>query len=126
MALIIDERARAAIARRRAGGREARLFLRVEPLPARGGFSHMLAVDWVPRRWLQRAPTARQVGDVTVYIDQRLARYTQWADVTLSAWRLGPLEWVVVARELLVLLEMEEWEHAHPPAARLVNGGCFM
>jgi hypothetical protein len=49
-------------------------------------------------------------------MDQRVARYTQWRDVWISAWRLGPIERMVVVDEPLVLLEMEAWERTHPAA----------
>jgi hypothetical protein len=116
MAVILDQQAREAIARRRARGRDTTLFLRLEVIPARGGWPHVLAVDWAPRRWPRRPLVERQVGDVTVVMGRRVARYTQWRDVTLSAWRLGPLERVVVVDELPVLLEMEAWERTHPAA----------
>jgi hypothetical protein len=56
----------------------------------------------------------KQVGDVAVAMDRRVARYTQWRDLTISARRLGPFENLVVVDELRVLLEMQAWEKAHP------------
>lgn len=117
MAIILDDQMRAAIVRRRARGRDATLLLRVEAIPARGGVPHFVAVTWAPRRWPRRTFVERQVEGVAVCMDQRLARYTRWRDVTISAWRLGPLEHLVVEEELLVLLEMEEWERTHPSVA---------
>jgi hypothetical protein len=112
MAIIVDECARAAIARRRAHGHDATLFLRREAYPVRGGI--VLEVGWAPRRWPRRALVVEQVGDVAVVVDRRVARYTQWRDLTISARRLGPFENLVVVDELRVLLEMQAWEQMHP------------
>jgi hypothetical protein len=48
MAIIIDERARAAIARRHARGQDATILLRVEVVPVRG-MHQMLSVGWAPQ-----------------------------------------------------------------------------
>jgi hypothetical protein len=112
MAIIIDECARAAIARRRARGRDATLFLRREAYPVRGGI--VLDVGWAPRRWPRRTLVMQQVGDVAVVVDRRVGRYTQWRDLTISARRLGPFEELVVVDALRVLLEMQAWEETHP------------
>lgn len=117
MALILDTHVHAALARRHARGRDTTMFLRVKAIPARGGFPHMIAIDWTPRRWPRGPLFERCIGDAVVVMDRRLARYTQWRDVTLSAWRWGPLERLVVVNELPVLLEMEEWERSHPALA---------
>lgn len=114
MAVFIDERAHAAVARRRAHGRDATLFLRREVYPVRGGI--VLDVGWAPRRWPRRALVVKQVGDVAVVVDRRVGRYTQWRDLTISARRLGPFEDLVVVDELRVLLEMQAWEQTHPGA----------
>jgi hypothetical protein len=58
----------------------------------------------------------QQVGDVAVVVDRRVARYTQWRDLTFSARRLGPFEVLVVVDELRVLVEMQAWEQTHPAA----------
>jgi hypothetical protein len=112
MAIFINERAQAAIAWRRAHGRDATLFLRREAYPVRGGI--VLDVGWAPRRWPRRALVGQQVGDVAVVVDRRIARYTQWRNLTISARRLGPFEELVVVDALRVLLEMQAWEQTHP------------
>jgi hypothetical protein len=112
MAIILDERARAAIRRRRARQQGDALLLRVETLPLRG-ITRVLAVDWAPRRLPRRPVVARRVGDAVVYVDARVARYTDWQDVTVSAWRLGPLDRPLVRDEPLALLQMERWERMH-------------
>src|SRR5919109_2399222 len=108
MGIVIDEPGQAAIVRRRAHGRDATLFLRREAYPVRGGIG--LDVGWVPRRWPRRALVVKHVGDVAVVVDKRVGRYTQWHDLTISAWRLGPFEHLVVVDALRVLLEMQAWE----------------
>jgi CheY-like chemotaxis protein len=112
----IDEKARAAIARRRALGQDATLFLRVERISGRGGpLGHSdLVVGWSPRQ-PDRALVVRLVGDVVVLMDRRVARYTNWHDMTVSAWRLGPFEWLMI--DPYVLPEMQEWESTHPVIA---------
>lgn len=117
MAVIIDEKARAAIARRRSRGRDATLFLRVETIsgvhrPALD--MSVLVVGWAPRKWTDRTLAVRPVGDAVVCVDRRTARYSSWHDVTISAWRLGPFDHLVVDPNLL--LEMQQWERTHPAA----------
>lgn len=114
MAIRLDTRARAAIARRCARGQDAALLLRLEALPARGVL-HVLSVNWLPRRRTRRPVVERRVGDVTIYVGARVARYTTWHDITISeAWHVGPLAHLVVVDEPRVLLEMQSWEQTHP------------
>lgn len=117
MAIILDERARAAVARRRTRGWDTTLFLRHEVLPV--GRGDTLAVGWAPRRWPRRQLEVRQAGDITVVVDRRVAEYTRRHDVTISAWRLGPFEVLLVDDASSVLLEMQEWERTHPDEERL-------
>ena len=116
MAILIDEKARAAIARRRAGGRDATLFLRLERFRGRGGplvsYPWDLVAGWAPRAWPESDLTVRSVGDVVVCVDTRVARYTHWHDVTISAWRVGPIDLLTV--DPYVVLEMQAWERTHP------------
>ena len=117
MAVIIDEKARAAIARRRSRGRDATLFLRVETIPTMygpAGGAPDLIVGWAPRHWPGRMLSVRPVGDAVVCLDRRIARYSTWHDVTISAWRLGPFDHLVVDPN--VLLEVQQWERTHPSA----------
>jgi hypothetical protein len=48
-----------------------------------------------------------------VVVDRRVAEYTRRHDVTISAWRLGPFEVLLVDDASSVLLEMQEWERTH-------------
>jgi hypothetical protein len=68
MAIILGERARAAVARRRTRGWDTTLFLRHEVLPV--GRGDTLAVGWAPRRWPRRQLEVRQAGDITVVVGQ--------------------------------------------------------
>lgn len=113
MALIIDEEARAALTRRRQRGRDAAIMVRVAAVPARGCTCQIVAT-WASQRDRQRAAAAQRVDDVTIHLGPRMARYARWHDVTISAWRLGPLTRLAVADEPLVLLELLEWEQLHP------------
>jgi hypothetical protein len=114
VAIIIDEKAHAAIARRRALGRNDTIFLRVERISGRGGpLGHLdLVVSWSPCHQADPALALRLVRDVVVLVDRRVARYTYWHDMTVSAWRLGPFEWLMI--DPYVLPEMQEWERTHP------------
>jgi hypothetical protein len=49
-----------------------------------------------------------------ICVDRRVTRYAAWHDVTISAWRLGPFDMLMV--DPTVLLEMQEWERTHPAA----------
>lgn len=113
MAIILDEQAREAVGRRRAQRDDGVLKVRLETIPARG-MIHTLTATWAARRRPQSRLVERQVGDVTLHLDPRLARYTTWHDLTISAWRLGPLEGLFVVEEPRVLLDVQEWERLHP------------
>lgn len=113
MAIILDEQAREAVAHRHAQSDDGALRVRLETIPARG-MIHTLTATWTARRQAQPGLVERQVGDVTLHLDPRLARYTTWHDLTISAWRLGPFEGLFVAEEPRVLLSLQEWERLHP------------
>jgi hypothetical protein len=117
MAVIIDDHVRAAIAQRRAAGRDSTLYLRVELLPSRGFPSRTLTVSWAPRYWPPRRLETREVNGQRVVMDRRAARYTLWHDLTITLWRLGPWTHLEVRDELSVLLDIEEWERIHPASA---------
>lgn len=53
---------------------------------------HMVAVDWDTHRNSMRTLVERRMGEDVVYVDECVARYAAWRDVTISAWRLGPLD----------------------------------
>ena len=71
-------------------------------------------MDWAHRHIDDLNLVRRQVGDVTVWMSRRIARYACWHTLTLTAWRFGPLASLGVVNEPMVLLEMEDWEQAHP------------
>jgi hypothetical protein len=114
VAIIIDDQARAAIAQRRAKGHDSTLFLRVEAMRAKGWLCRILTISWDGCRWSRRPLTAREVDDILVVMEPRIARYTQWRDVTITAWKLGPFTRLVVDDEPAVMLEMDAWEQTHP------------
>src|SRR5437588_10440952 len=101
MAIIIDERAHAAIARRR--GREAAIGFWIAAVPHPGPASEpeVLAIDWASRRRLQRTQglVRWEDGDNVLYVDARIMRYTQAHDLTVSAWRLGPFTHLVIPHD---------------------------
>jgi hypothetical protein len=114
LAVIIDKKAHAAIARRRGRGQDTTLYLRVEKVYGKGTFGGYsdLTVGWVPRPWPNRALTELPVGDVVLCMDSRVSRYTYWHDVTISAWRLGPFDLFTVDPNFL--FHMQAWERTHP------------
>jgi len=118
MAIILDGRARAAVARRRAHGRDAALFVHVERVRAGRRGLALLAVDWAPRQWPQCPLVAQQVGDVLVIMDGRIARYTRDHTLTVSAWLLGPLARVWVVGDVARMLDMVDWERRSGKAGR--------
>ncbi len=123
VALIIDQHARAAIEQRRARGRDTTLFLHVEYLHTRGWASRVLKVDWKASRPTYRPLDSRTVDDVCIVTEPRIARYIQWRDLTVTAWRLGPFTRLTVLDEPLALLEMCEWERTHPFSAQPAGAG---
>lgn len=113
MAIILDKQARVAVAHRRTRRDDSVLTVRLETIPARG-MIHTLTARWTARRRAQSGLVEQQVGDITLRLGPRLARYTTWHDLTISAWRLGPFEGLYVVEEPRVLLALQEWEHLHP------------
>ena len=110
MAVILDDRVRSAIARRRARGRAVAITLTVvKPrcMPA------MLSARWgEPRPW-QRSLAARDSErQVALYLGPRVARYTAEHDITITMPRLGPFARLMVVGETGVMLELEDWERA--------------
>jgi hypothetical protein len=115
VAIILDDKAREAIARRRAQGRDHTLYLRIERMPGTWGRAAGIAdlsVSWAPRRLPDRGLVVRSVGDTVICVDSRVARYAAWHDVTISAWRLGPFDRLMV--DPTVLFELQAWERTHP------------
>jgi hypothetical protein len=116
VAIVLDERAQAAITRRRARGKDARLVLRVERLSPKTGFPNVADIGWASRRRPARELVVCHVEDVEVHADRRLVRYAGWRDVVVSAWRLGPVERLVLADPYL-MLRVVDWEYARARAA---------
>ena len=120
MAIIVDDRARDVIADRLAHGRRATMELSVRKMPHGG---RILMAEWASDR---PRPGSRELhlGGVTLLADERVARFAQWHDITISGWRLGPFHQFTVEREPVVLLQMVAWERTHPGIARVrLNAG---
>ena len=111
MAILVDEHARSTIAHRRARGRDATMTLQVAAIPHGG---HALVANWGPPHRPGRPMAHQRLGDLDLYVDERIARYARWHDVTISGWHLGPFEYLTIVREPIVLLEMARWERTHP------------
>lgn len=128
MAIILDDSARDAVARRRARGKDATLSLRLDRSSLRAGVPWVMTVGWTSRRRAENGFVLRHTGDVQVRIDLRIARYAQWRDLIISGARLGPWRWPVVA-DPFAFEHMREWERSHPdgeapaPMARVGAGG---
>ena len=107
MAILLDKHARDVIARRQAAGRDATVVLKLSPVPHGG---RRLAADWGP---LPGDVRVRQnVDGVELVVDERIARYAYWRDVTISGWHLGPFDYLTVVGEPKVLLDMVRWERS--------------
>lgn len=113
MAIILDESALDVIARRRARGKDATLYLRLERGSLRAGVPWILAVGWAPRYRPDRTLVSQLAANAEIHVEPRVARYTQSRDLTVSAARLGPWEWLVVA-DPFAFERMWEWEWTHP------------
>lgn len=109
MSILIDERARHAIERRRAAGKPAAVDLHVTPVP-RGGFT--LSVGWGRTDRNQGMLSERQAG-TELRADPRIRRYARWQNIVISAQRLGPFE-ALVLDDPLTLLRIRRWEKTHP------------
>jgi hypothetical protein len=109
---VLDDRARSAIARRHAHGLDPRILLYVERLRGRAGAlagnPEVMTVGWVPRHWPLRPLVARTVGEGTVIMETRVARYAQEHDLTISAWHLGRNDHLSIDPK--AILAMQEWE----------------
>ena len=87
------------------------MTLRVTAIPHGG---HALVADWGPPHGTGRPLAHQRLGELELNVDERIARYARWHDVTISGWHIGPFEYLTVVREPIVLLEMVRWERAHP------------
>lgn len=88
-------------------------MLHVASVPVRGLY-RVLTVGWSPRHG------PRLDGPLVLYVDEQVALYTQWRDVTISARRLGPIDQLVVADAPLVQAQMEAWVRVHPGSGHML------
>jgi hypothetical protein len=116
VAIGFDERAQAAIMRRRARGKDVRLFLKLHPGSLHAGVPWFLTVGWAPRHWSDHTAVVQREGDVDLYMDPFIAGYTRSRDLTISSRRVGPWEWLMVA-EPIPWDDMREWEQTRPEDA---------
>jgi hypothetical protein len=109
--IVVDERARAAVNRRRSRGKDARLVLRVQRLSPKTGFPDAAVIGWTR---VEPPPELVEwhARDVKFFVEPRLARYAEVRDLVISAWRIGPWERIVLADPYL-MLRVAEWEYTH-------------
>jgi hypothetical protein len=119
MTLQLDERALKAVVRRRGRGREAGIVLRVEHASLHAGAPPVLAVHWTTARRVEAALLLLDLDDVAVWVEERVARYTEARDVTISATRLGPFEWLRLD-DPFAMEHLEEWEQRHGTVSKAV------
>ena len=110
MAIVFDERARRLIERRRAAGKDDRIYVRLERGSLRAYVPWIVRAGWMPRR-LDPAGLIGHAGAVEVYMDARIARYTEEHDLILSAARLARWQWLMVA-DPFAYEELHAWEAA--------------
>ena len=122
MAILLDDLAQAALARRRARHRDETLVLYVATVPFPGPESdpEVLDICWASSRRarLKRDLILYLVGDHVLLIDRRIARYVADHDLTVSAWRLGPISQPTIEHDWYVLKELRAWERAFPVEER--------
>lgn len=111
MAVVLDDRCRAAIRRRRARGKDARVFLRFERGSARAGVPWVVAPGWVEHRRLPDDVEVQHIGDAEVHVEGRIARYCRCHDLTVSAARFGPLVWLLMEDQYAADL-VRVWERS--------------
>ena len=110
MAIIIDDQASKIISQ----GRERHdtaIIVYPKVVAVRGAHA-TLCVGWA-RSGRPANLLTQQVGDITLYIDERIARYAQWHDITITGWRLGPIRQLLIVDEPLVELRLRQWERTH-------------
>ena len=114
MAIVIDERARSAVSHRRAHGHDPRILVGIGRLHGRAcamaGNPEFLTVGWVPHRWQPHTLVARNAGAVTVIMESRVVRYAERHDPTISARRLGPIDYLSI--DPPAVRALQEWERA--------------
>lgn len=113
MAIILDERAQAAIRRRRARGNDARIVLRIDWGSLHAGVPWTFAVGWIPCSLPADTVVLQRISDVEIRVNQHIVRYTHSRDLTISSARLGLWEWLVVA-DPFAFERMQEWECIRP------------
>jgi hypothetical protein len=86
--------------------------VRAGGLPLRGLYS-MLSVGWTERPCPDDLVPVRWNG-VTLHADDRIARYTTWHPITITARRWGPFVQLQILDEPLVEQRLVNWEHSHP------------
>jgi hypothetical protein len=113
VAIILDDRARAMVDRRRSRGRDARIYLHLDRGSIRVGVPWIMVVGWAPHRWPSQPLVLQHAGDVEIYLDPRVARYTHWRNLTIFGARLGPWQWLAIA-DPFAFERMHQWELTHP------------
>jgi len=116
MALVLDDRCRAAVARRRSRGKDTRVFVRFERGSVRAGIPWVVATGWVQQRRLPEDLEVQRICDADVYLEGRIARYCRRHDLVVSAARLGPFEWLLMADQYAADL-IRVWERSSSTAA---------
>lgn len=113
VAIILDDHARKLVEIRRARGLDPRIVLYIDHLRGRAGAMagnpEILSVRWVHGDWPPVPLTARDVGDTSVFVGARPARYALSHDLTISGWHVGPLTHLTVdPGEIFAIQEWEE------------------
>jgi hypothetical protein len=109
VAIVLDERARAVIGRRRAACKDDRLYVSLERGSMRVYAPWIMRARWMPRRRPDQAVLVYGGGNGEVYADPRIARYAEACDLVISAARFGPWRWPVLA-DPFAFEHMREWE----------------
>lgn len=110
MAILLDDKAQEEVARRRAHGQDAAMFLR---LAHQRCLPELLSAGWASRRMHRAGKMLQHSGDVALYVQPSVAQYAAWHDLTITVWRLGPITRLELANALQTTLELEDWARTH-------------
>jgi hypothetical protein len=114
MALIIDTQLTCAMDERCRRGRSPSVIVSVDHLPRCGdSVSVHWAEDSQPPRWT----VTIRLGDVSLWVDRRIARYAQYYPVVLAVARWWWMQRPAVTDPLL-MVKIAQWERTHPLGAR--------
>jgi hypothetical protein len=108
MKIQLNEAARGLVRTRRARNQKVALWIHTVRTPKSG---YVAAVDWTDSPPPGALPA--EIGEITVWIDRRIATYAQWRPIKLIAGGFGPFRSLLIDNPLL-MFQIADWERNHP------------